>query len=228
MTGYVIGIIDDDMYEIIDIERSIIFNLPEGINEEDVDFLVYSFDEGNNDLVDSLVQQVIADAANEKVNALLIDYKLVVNQQNIYGSKVFQGINKTIPKFPIIMLTNLADGCYTKDYIDADKVYDKRYFFKIEEHYSKEKINHLFLNIKKYNKLRSELYVNLNLEIENLAQNGYDSRTLQNITDIEVQLDDYVPIGKTSVEKALNISELKEIVSLIERANGLLGDKDED
>lgn len=228
MTDYVIGIIDDDEHETVDIERSIIVNLPEDIREESVDFFVYSLDDRNCDLVDSLVQQVIDDVANRKVNALFIDYKLVVNQQNIYGSEIFQGINKTIPKFPVIMLTNLADGCYTKDYIDADKVYDKRYFFKIEEHYSKEKINHLFLNIKKYNKLRSELTVNLSLEIENLAQNGYNSTGLQNITDIETQLDDYLPIGKTTVEKALNVSKLKEIVSLIEKAKGLLGGTNED
>lgn len=228
MTDYVIGIIDDDEHETVDIERSIIVNLPEDIREESVDFFVYSLDDRNCDLVDSLVQQVIDDVANRKVNALFIDYKLVVNQQNIYGSEIFQGINKTIPKFPVIMLTNLADGCYTKDYIDADKVYDKRYFFKVEEHYSKEKINHLFLNIKKYNKLRSELTVNLSLEIENLAQNGYNSTDLQNITDIETQLDDYLPIGKTTVEKALNVSELKEIVSLIEKAKGFLGGTNED
>lgn len=228
MADYVIGIIDDDKYEIVDIERSIIVNLPEDICEESVDFLEYSLDDGNCDLVDLLVQQVIDDAANEKINALLIDYKLVVNQQNIYGSEIFGEINKTIPKFPVIMLTNVADGCYKKDYIDADKVYDKRGFFKIEEPYSKEKINHLFLNIKKYNHLRSKLTVNLKSEIESLTQNGYNISSLQNIAEIEKQLDDYFPIGKTTVEKALNISELREIVSLIERAKGLLGGNNED
>lgn len=228
MTRYKIGIIDDDEFEVDSIERSIIVNLPKDIIEENVDFLVYSLDDNDRDLVDTLAQQVIDDAANEKVSALLIDYKLVVNQQNIEGSEIFGKINKRIPKFPIIMLTNVAEGCYQKDCIDADKVYDKRGFFKIEEQYSKEKITHLFLNIKKYKQMRSKLSVNLKQEMEKMVQNNYNSNSLQKVMDVETQLNDYIPSEENNVEKALKISELKEIVSLIEKAKGLLGDKDED
>lgn len=228
MTKYIIGIIDDDEDEIDTIERSIIVNLPKDIRVENVDFLAYSLDDNDRDPVDALTQQVIDDAANEEVSALLIDYKLVVNQQNIEGSEIFGKINKIIPKFPIIMLTNVAEGCYQKDCIDADKVYEKRGFFKVEGQYSKEKINHLFLNIKKYKRLRSELSVNLKQEMEKMAQNNYDSNSLQKVVDVETQLNDYIPGDENNVEKALNISDLKEIVSLIEKAKGLLGDKDED
>lgn len=36
------------------------------------------------------------------------------------------------------------------EFVDADKVYKKRDFFKLEEEYSKEKVTHIFDSMKKY------------------------------------------------------------------------------
>ena len=60
------------------------------------------------------------------------------------------------------MLSNVPNECYEKEFIDADKVYSKKEFFKLEQDYSIEKVRNIFRNIDRdkfqFSRLRGEFY----------------------------------------------------------------------
>lgn len=225
MKKYIVGIIDEDQEDIEYIKRTIFINKPDDIKDENIEFIDYSLDnESPTELTDSLVKAVISDIIDGKIQLLIVDYKIIVNTDNIEGTEIFKQINNIVPKFPIIVLSNLTDDCYQKEFVDADKIYSKNEFFKIEEKYSMEKTNNIFFNIKNYVSQREKLTAELNVELAKLTQFGTTEEIVQSIISLENSLDKLVPQDKTETEKALDISELKQAVQLIEEAKKHLED----
>lgn len=228
MGDYHIGIIDEDIDEIAYIERTIIINRPDDIGEDQIEFYAYPLTDSADTLSERISDSAISDVIAGKIDALIIDYKIIVKEALVEGAEIFKSLSAEIPKFPTVILTNVPEACYGKEFVDADKVYAKRSFFKVEGSYSKEKTLNIFRNMDNYRSQRAMLSTQLNEQLDKLTVKGYSVETIQNIVEIEKSLDDFCPQQQTIVEKSLNISELKNAVDLIQEAKSFLGEEDED
>lgn len=223
MNKYYIGIIDEDQDEILDIKRTILINKPESISEDLIQFVDYKLPGNIATLSKEVSAAVIKDIVDGMIHVLIVDYRIIVESTCIEGTEVFQRISSLVPKFPTIILTNVPDDCY-KPFVDADKVYSKRSFFKVEESYSQEKTLNIFRNIENYKKQRAALTATLEEQLLKLEDEGYSSGVYQDIISLEKALSDYLPQEQTIVEKDMNLSELRDAVDLLKEARGLLGD----
>lgn len=227
MHEYRIGIIDEDVADIEYIERTILVNKPENINEEQISFWRYPLPSEANIVYDSVVKSVISKIISNEIQALIVDYKIIISTTALEGTEIFKKLTETVPKFPLVMLSNMPDDCYGKEFVDADKIYSKRNFFKISEEYSVEKVSNIFRNIDNYASQRAKLSTKLLEQLQVLGDKGYSQETLQAIIETENLLDDFCPQEQSSVEKSLDLSNLKSAVDLLERAKKMVGGNDE-
>lgn len=137
----IIGIIDDDENEINSIQRTIITIIKRNILDvDDIEFKIYDLNSEIGKLTDNLIKKVIEDISKFKISLLIIDHKIMVNSNELLnGSDIFEQIRKVAPDFPTIIMTNVVEDSMKNNYVDADKVYAKSEFFKIQgyakEHY---------------------------------------------------------------------------------------------
>lgn len=227
MSNYRIGIIDEDPADVDYIKRTIYINKPKSIKEEQVDYWEppLQFDADGSD--ESIVKNLIEAITDEVVQIIIIDYKIIVKPKTYEGTEIFKKIAEAVPKFPLIMLSNLSEDCYSKEFVDADKVYSKQDFFKIESDYSKEKVANIFRNMDKYISQRSKLSTQLVEQLGRLEKEGFTVDSLRTIVETEKSLDNYTPQNQNTVEKALDFSELKEAVDILIKAQDLIGGIDE-
>ena len=228
MNSYRIGLIDEDTSDLDYIKRTILINKPKSITEEQIEFWEVALPTGTCDSLDSIINDLVKAITDEKIQILIVDYKIVVSTKIFEGTDIFRTISERLSKFPIIMLSNLSEDCYSKEYVDADKVYSKREFFKIEGEYSKEKVANIFRNMDKYSKQRARLTTQLAEQLGNLETDGYSPDSLRAIVEIEKALGDFTPQDQNTVEKALDLEELKEAVDILKHAQDLIGDGNED
>lgn len=228
MYDYKIGIIDEDIADIEFIERTILINKPEHINDDQVNFWRYSLPNEEADVYDSVVKSVLSKIINDEIQALIVDYKIIISATTLEGTEIFKKLSEIVPKFPLVMLSNMPEDCYGKEFVDADKIYSKRNFFKIEEDYSIEKVLNIFRNIDNYMSQRAKLSTQLFEQLQQLGTNGYSQETLQAIIETENLLDDFCPQEQSSIEKSLDLTNLKSAVELLEKAQRMIGENDED
>lgn len=222
MTKYVIGLVDEDEADIEAIMRTIYRNKPDEVSEDQIGFKEYPLNGNIAELSSSLSSVVIKDLTAKAINSIIIDYQIIVSKDKIEGTDISKIVTENVPKFPVVILSNMPEECYKKAFVDADKVYSKRNFFKLEDAYSKEKTLNLFRNMDKYDANRAELSVKLREELAVLERDGYNESSIKLITSIERQLGEYFPQEQTEVEKALDPSDLYKAVELIERAKLML------
>lgn len=227
MNEYYIGVIDEDQDEILDLQRTVLVNRPEDVREEWIHFVEYPLSDDVATLSQKLSEMVIGDIAGGRIHSLIVDYRIIVESTCIEGTEIFKNISSAVPKFPTIILTNVPQACY-QPYVDADKVYAKRAFFKIEGEYSKEKTLNIFRNIENYKKQRAQLTATLTEQLLKLEDQGYTPEVYQQIIGLEKTLDDYLPQEQTIVEKEMDMSALRDAVELLQEADRLLGNRDED
>ncbi len=228
MNKYVIGIIDEDNEDIDYIKRTIFINKPENVGDAQVDFVEYTLDATSDSLTDIIVNSAIEDIVDANIQALIVDYKIIVSSTLLEGTEIFKRITDIVSKFPIIILSNVPSDCYSKEFVDADKVYSKTNFFKVEEDYSKEKTLNIFRNMDNYVSQRAKLSTKLTDQLSNLTNGEYSEENLKAIVETETLLDAFFPQNQSSVEKALDVSDLKGAVDLLEQVKGLLGGENED
>lgn len=226
MNEYYIGIIDEDEDEILDIKRTILINSPDSIDEDLIHFVDYPLPQNAATLSDTVSKSVIKDIIDGAIHLLIVDYRIIVESTYVEGTEIFERISSMVSKFPTIILTNVPDDCY-KPFVDADKVYSKRAFFKVDESYSQEKTRNIFRNIENYKMQRAQLSATLDEQLARLQSQGYSIETYQAIVNLEKALDAYLPQGQSIVEKDLDLSELKAAVDLLKEANGLIGGNNE-
>lgn len=216
---HIIGLIDDEESQLKKIRRTIKTNAK---TNEQYDFKSYLISDNASDVVSEVFEQVISDIKDSKLSSLIVDYKIIVKTSKIKGTDIFKRIKEEVPKFPIIILTEVVEESTEPEFIDADKVYKKKDFYKIESEYSKEKVFNIFDSMRKYDGQRDKLQ----LTIEDLKQkltNGSRGReVVGDILALESQLDDFVPTDQTQIDKIFDKDKAKEIVALIEKANDLL------
>lgn len=102
-------------------------------------------------LIQDLKVDNILNLINEhEISALMIDYNISFDMENKKGASLFNKIKQKVEAFPIVILTALPDEVRNTFEVDADKIYEKSKFFKSEEDYASEKVNHMLDNIKQF------------------------------------------------------------------------------
>lgn len=217
-----IGIIDDVEEEITTIQRTIYDYIQRNnIDAVDVDFKIYSLTSETDEIEESLIKEVIQDIENFEISMLIIDHKIMSRNESINGSGIFEKIRKIAEDFPTIIMTNRVEESLTNDYVDSDKVYAKSEFFKMEE-YSKEKVENILRNIKRYEKLRESTQSSLESLKNELVKDTENQDIINEIIEKERELDKYLPLQRNYLQDVMNPEELKEILKLIEDAKKLL------
>ena len=131
-------------------------------------------------------------------------------------------IKDEVPKFPIIILTEVVEESTEPEFIDADKVYKKKDFYMIESEYSKEKVFNIFDSMRKYHDQRDKLQLTIEDLKQKLTDGSRGREVIGDILSLESQLDDFVPTEQSQIDKVFDENKAKEIVALIEKANDLL------
>ncbi len=215
---YVIGLIDDEESQLKAMRRTIKTNAPRSL---EYDFKSYSLSTESGKLVDEVFHDVMNDIINEEIACLIIDYKIMVKTTKVQGTEIFGRIKEVVPKFPIIILTEVVEESIEPNYIDADKVYRKREFFKLEEEYSKEKVYNIFDSMQKYVSQKDSLKLTLSDLKEKLVK-GNESDKIRAVLKIESKMADFLPSDQTQIDKIFDEDKAKKIVELIEKANSML------
>ncbi len=217
---YIIGLIDDEESQLSKIRRTIKTNAKQ---DEKYDFKSYLISENANDVVSDVFDEVINDIKALKLSSLIVDYKIIVKTYKIKGTDIFKRIKEEVPKFPVIILTEVVEESTEPDFVDADKVYKKKDFYKIESEYSKEKVFNIFDSMRKYVGQRDRLQLTID-DLKQKLTKGSSEReaVVSDILALESQLDDFVPTEQSQIDKVFDERKAKEIVSLIEKANALL------
>lgn len=216
MSKYIIGIIDDELFNVKTIRGIIKAN-----TTEEVEFKTYLVENVNEISVSKIYKDVIKDIEDNNISTLIIDEKIVTNSNEIRGSEIFEKIKKQVNKFPMVILTNFPDDCMKENLIDPDKIYKKIEFLNIDSEISRELVKKIFLNAKKYMENRDEVeqkIKSLESEIEN---KGNKTEIVKDIMKNEEILKDLKPTDFRQIEKIMGPEKIKEILDLIKEANNL-------
>lgn len=216
---YIIGLIDDEETQLKKIRRTIKTNVKAS---EKYDFKSYLISDNASDVISEVFEQVISDIRESKLSSLIVDYKIIVKTTKIKGTDIFKRIKDEVPKFPIIILTEVVEESTEPEFIDADKVYKKKDFYKIESEYSKEKVFNIFDSMRKYHDQRDKLQLTIEDLKQKLTDGSRGREVIGDILSLESQLDDFIPTEQSQIDKVFDENKAKEIVALIERANDLL------
>ena len=103
---YIIGLIDDEESQLSKIRRTIKTNAKK---EEQYDFKSYLISDKASDVVSDVFEEVIDDIKNMKLSSLIVDYKIIVKTYKIKGTEIFKKIKEEVPKFPVIILTEVVE-----------------------------------------------------------------------------------------------------------------------
>ncbi len=216
---YIIGLIDDEESQLKKIRRTIKTNAK---TDEPFGFKSYLIPDKASNVVSDVFGEVINDIKALKLSSLIVDYKIIVKTSKIKGTDIFKRLKEEVPKFPAILLTEVVEESTEPDFVDADKVYKKRDFYKIESEYSKEKVFNIFDSMRKYVGQRDRLQLTIDDLKQKLAKGSMGREAVSEILALESQLDGFVPTDQSQIDKVFDKHKAKEIVALIEKANVLL------
>lgn len=201
-----IGIIDDKEGERADIQVSILENVE---NKNEIDFKEYEIVKRTKE---DLFSEIIEDISEERIHALIVDYRLDTSQVVIKGWEIVEYMHEHIPEFPVIIMTNVPDESKESIYIDADKVYPKIIFLNTKHPNTKEMVANILSNIQKYIKRRKELEGSLAIELDKLDKNSTDENIIADVLELEKSLSKYTETQQTLLDQTLDMSELKEVL----------------
>lgn len=214
---YRIGIIDDAKSERDDIQVSVLDNV--GWNAE-VEFKEYELEGRTRE---EIVGEIRQDVEEGMIHALIVDFKLDTTADVIEGWEIIEFMHEETPEFPVVIMTNAPDESKKSQYTDADKVYVKKVFLKPDLDITKELVNNIMLNMEKYTSRRKELEERLEICLKRLDQNGASQEALEEIITVENELSRYKQIYQTTVDTALDMSDLKEAFEELDKYEKLLG-----
>lgn len=170
-----------------------------------------------------ILDEIRKDIEEENIHALIVDFKLDTTADVIEGWEIIEFMHDETPEFPVVIMTNAPDESKESQYTDADKVYAKKVFLRPELEETSVLVNNIILNMKKYISHRKELETKLSVELKKLDENGEDMDALGEIVRIEKELSKYKQIYQTTVDTALNMSDLKEAFGELKKYKKLLG-----
>ena len=201
-----IGLIDDKEGERADIQVSILENV-EYRNE--IQFKEYEIVKKAKE---KLFEEIIEDISEERIQTLIVDYKLDTSQVVIKGWEIVDFVHEHVPEFPVIIMTNVPEESKESIYIDADKVYPKITFLNTKLPATEEMVKNILSNIQKYVKRRKELEGSLAVELDKLDQNSTDEEIIANVLELEKSLSKYTETQQTVLDEALDMAELKAVL----------------
>ena len=214
---YRIGIIDDAKSERADIQVSVLDNV--GWDAE-IEFKEYELEARTRE---DIVTEIRRDVEEGNIHALIVDFKLDTTADVIKGWEIIEFMHEETPEFPVVIMTNAPDESKESQYTDADKVYAKKVFLKPELDATKELVKNIMLNMEKYVSHRKELEMRLEIELKKLDRDGANEDILEEVIKIENELSRYKQIYQTRVDKALDMSDLKDAFEELEKYEKLLG-----
>ena len=210
-----IGIIDDVQSERDDIQVSIMDNFSDVSNVTFKEYLI----EGRSK--EELLDELRTDIINDKINLLVVDFKLDTKKTIIAGWEILDFMHEETPDFPVVILTNAPDESKNSESTDADKIYAKKTFLNPELPETKEQIHNMQLHMEKYIKHRRELEAKLNVAI-NKYHNGIDVDSVTGeIVEIENKLSRYKQIYQSSVDKNIDIKNLESAFEILNKLKTL-------
>lgn len=214
---YRIGIIDDVKSERDDIQVSVIDHA--GWNAE-IEFKEYNLEAREKT---DILAEIRQDVEEGNIHALIVDFKLDTTADVIEGWEIIEFMHDETPEFPVVIMTNAPDESKESQYTDADKVYAKKIFLNPGNPVTKDLVTNILLNMEKYVSRRKELEARLVLELKKLDEDETSQEALEEIIKIENELSKYKQIYQTTVDTALNMSELREAFEMLEKYEKLLG-----
>lgn len=221
MDNYMIGIIDDEERAVNKIKVTIKENRPQNI---EVSFKEYILNEQENIKFENLTKQILEDIQNNEIVTLIIDEKIIRNDTEVKGSKLFDEIKQKVEKFPMIILTNWDEDVEETYLIDPDKIYRKIDFFDLSKEKSKEQVKNIFINAKIYKDNREQLERKIQ-NLENKISTQGTTKQLETINEIsehEEKLKQLKPTDYNQIEKYMKPDEIKEVLDILKEANDLL------
>ena len=214
---YRIGIIDDAKSERADIQVSVLDNV--GWDAQ-IEFKEYELEARTRE---DIMREIRRDVEEGNIHALIVDFKLDTTADVIKGWEIIEFMHDETPEFPVVIMTNAPDESKESQYTDADKVYAKKVFLKPELDATKELVKNIMLNMEKYVSHRKELETRLEIELKKLDRDGANEDILEEVIKIENELSRYKQIYQTRVDKALDMSDLKDAFEELEKYEKLLG-----
>ena len=214
---YRIGIIDDAKSERADIQVSVLDNV--GWDAQ-IEFKEYELEARTRE---DIMTEIRRDVEEGNIHALIVDFKLDTTADVIKGWEIIEFMHEETPEFPVVIMTNAPDESKESQYTDADKVYAKKVFLKPELDATKELVKNIMLNMEKYVSHRKELETRLETELKKLDRDGANEDILEEVIKIENELSRYKQIYQTRVDKALDMSDLKDAFEELEKYEKLLG-----
>ena len=218
MKEYKIGIIEDTTYDLKALKRTMFANKGDNIvNFKDYDISDTKITE------DEIVEEIKNDILDNNIMLLIIDNKLIIKDNKLKGTTIYEKVKEIIRNFPIVIMTNYKDEAYDNKYVDPDKIYDKEYFFKNGE-YSKEKIKSMFLCIDRYNDLKNNIIAEkerLVREYEN-SSSDKSQETIDELLKVESEMKDYTLSNMSYLEELISGEKVREVIELLDELNSKL------
>ena len=206
-----IGLIEDNMQQCDDIEVVIRDNW---LEDDQIEFKRYDLS-GNSR--EKLYKELLDDITEKRIHTLIVDYKLDTNKEIIKGWDIVDFLHSELPEFPVIVLTNAPDDSRESIYIDADKVYAKKTFLNPQLQSTKEQVENLTLNMRRYIKRREKLEKELDAKLNELFLSSEDIDLLAEIARIESQLDGYTQTQISQLDIKADFREIQETLRLIDK-----------
>lgn len=216
---YCIGMIEDDAAEASSVMLSLVHNA-EQLDEES--FKLYELEKKEN-FREKLFGQLVKDVQENKVQCLIIDYKLDTLDEVLEGIEVVNYMHMVVPEFPVIILTDVPERSKENDKADPDKVYAKEIFMKPDDMGTKEMVYHIMRNIERYTKKRAELEIRRNQILDKVVEDPeYGDETYGELLEIEQELNKYVPIEMTGIDLAYDMKSMRKGLEMLREYKSLL------
>ncbi len=216
---YCIGMIEDDMAEASSVMLSLVHNA-EQLGEES--FILYELEKKDN-FCQELFEKLIKDVQDDRVQCLIVDYKLDTLDEVLEGIEVVNFMHEVVPEFPVVILTDVPDKSKENDKADPDKVYAKEIFMKPDDVKTKEMVYHIIRNIERYTKKRAELEIRRKQILDKVVDNTeYEDETYGELLKIEQELNKYVPIEMTGIDQAYDMKSMREGLEMLREYKNLL------
>ena len=216
---FYIGMIEDDLAEASSVMMSLDINA-EQLNEDS--FKLYEL-EKKDDFQDELLNQILKDIQDNRIQGLIVDYKLDTLDEVLEGIEVVKFLHERVPEFPVIILTDVPETSKRNDKADPDKVYAKEIFMQPDNTDTKEMVYHIVRNLERYTKRRAELELKREQTLNRIVKEmKYEDDTYSQLLETERELSKYVPIGMTAIDEAYNMQSMDEALMALKEYKNLL------
>lgn len=214
-----IGMIEDEISEASEIMLSL------NANSDQLDensFKLYELKKSPM-LREQLFESIRQDILDNKVQCIMVDYKLDTLKEVLEGIEVVEYLHEEVPEFPVVILTNVPEKGKRNDDADPDKVYPKQTFMIPENPQTKEMTYHIVRNMERYTKKRAELELKQQLLLDQVADNpDVKDEVYQELLEVERELSKYVPIEMNALDEMYDMEDMEKALAVLREYKELL------